>query len=305
MNSTARSPSSLETIGSEKVASDTESLEDFQDPFQVPGEATNVPSAVVSPTSVEDVQAIVRIANRFRIPLWPISRGKNNGYGGAAPQVRGSVMLSFRNMNKVLEINEELGYAIVEPGVSWFDLHDAIEAGGHDLVASIVDIGWGGVVSNTLEHGLTYMPYSLDQASHCGFEVVLPDGDLMRTGSGGDGRQSHVAAVQARSRADIDRAVHAVELRHRHEDGLLADAQARGLHAALAAAVGRRSDARGRRRAARTDARRHDRHAPAAVQHALHRIHAHGPLGLVRRRWADPRRDHREDRPESSASVAG
>ena len=93
-------------------------------------------------------------------------------------------MLSFRKMNKVLEINEELGYAIVEPGVSWFDLHDAIEAGGHDLVASIVDIGWGGVVSNTLEHGLTYMPYSIDQASHCGFEVVLPDGDLLRTGSG-------------------------------------------------------------------------------------------------------------------------
>ena len=173
-----------EAIGAEKVATDADALQDYQDPFQVPGAATNLPSAVVSPTSVEDVQAIVRIANRFRIPLWPISRGKNNGYGGAAPQVRGSVMLSFRAMNQVLEINEELGYAIVEPGVSWFDLHDAIEAGGHDLVASIVDIGWGGVVSNTLEHGLTYMPYSIDQASHCGFEVVLPDGDLMRTGSG-------------------------------------------------------------------------------------------------------------------------
>ena len=158
--------------------------EDFQDPFQVPGSATNLPSAVVSPTSTEDVQAVVRIANEYRIPLWPISRGKNNGYGGAAPQVRGSVMLSFRNMNCVLEINEELGYAVVEPGVSWYDLHEAIKAGGHNLVASIVDIGWGGVVSNTLEHGLTYMPYSIDQASHCGFEVVLPNGDLMRTGSG-------------------------------------------------------------------------------------------------------------------------
>lgn len=171
-------------IGADKVKSDTEALEDFQDPYQVPGSATNVPSAVVSPTSVEDVQETVRISNEYHLPLWPISRGKNNGYGGAAPQVRGSVMMSFRDMNRVLEINEELGYAIVEPGVSWFDLHDAIEAGGHDLVASIVDIGWGGVVSNTLEHGLTYMPYSIDQASHCGFEVVLPNGDLMRTGSG-------------------------------------------------------------------------------------------------------------------------
>ena len=34
-------------------------------------------------------------------PLWPISRGKNNGYGGAAPQVRGAVMLDFQSMNKV------------------------------------------------------------------------------------------------------------------------------------------------------------------------------------------------------------
>lgn len=171
-------------IGSDKVSTDPELLQEFQDPYQVPGTATNLPSAVVSPTSVEEVQAIVRLANEHTVPLWPISRGKNNGYGGAAPWVRGAVMLSFREMQKV-EINEELGYAMVEPGVSWFDLHDAIEEGGHDLVASIVDIGWGGVVSNTVEHGLTYMPNALDQAAHCGFEVVLPNGDLYRTGSGG------------------------------------------------------------------------------------------------------------------------
>ncbi|MGW8811536.1 FAD-binding oxidoreductase [Gordonia terrae] len=171
-------------IGDHKIATDTDSLADFRDPFQFPGSETNLPSGVVSPDSVEDVQAIVRLANEYGIPVWPIGRGKNNGYGGAAPQVRGSLMLSFRNMNRVLEINEELGYAIVEPGVSWFDLHDAIKAGGHNLAASIVDIGWGGVVSNTLDHGMTYMPYSLDQASHCGFEVVLPSGELLRTGSG-------------------------------------------------------------------------------------------------------------------------
>jgi 4-cresol dehydrogenase (hydroxylating) flavoprotein subunit len=171
-------------IGDDKVAIDRGTLADFEDPSQFAGSATNLASGVVSPTTVEEVQAIVRIANEHRLPLWPIGRGKNNGYGGAAPQLRGALMLDFRNMNQVLEINEELGYAIVEPGVSWFDLHDAIKAGGHDLVASIVDIGWGGVVSNTIEHGLTYLPYSLDQASHCGFEVVLPNGDLLRTGSG-------------------------------------------------------------------------------------------------------------------------
>lgn len=171
-------------IGDEKVSTDEDVLREFQDPFQVPGTATTLPSAVVSPRSTEDVQAIVRLANEYKIPLWPIARGKNNGYGGAAPWVRGAVMVSFKEMTQV-EIDAELGYAMVEPGVSWFDLHDAIEAGGHDLTASIVDIGWGGVVSNTLEHGLTYMPNSIDQAAHCGFEVVLPNGDLYRTGSGG------------------------------------------------------------------------------------------------------------------------
>ena len=61
-----------EAIGVGNVATDAESLEDFQDPYQVPGTATNLPSGVVSPRSTEDVQAIVRIANEYRVPLWPI-----------------------------------------------------------------------------------------------------------------------------------------------------------------------------------------------------------------------------------------
>lgn len=82
-------------IGAEKVVTDAESMQDFQDPYQVPGTATNIPAAAVKPSTTEDVQAIVRIANEHLIPLWPISRGKNNGYGGAAPVVRGSVMVDF------------------------------------------------------------------------------------------------------------------------------------------------------------------------------------------------------------------
>jgi 4-cresol dehydrogenase (hydroxylating) len=171
-------------LGTGKVSTDPEMLSEFRDPFQFAGWTSNVSSAVVSPTTVAEVQAIVRLANEHRVPLWPVSQGRNNGYGGAAPQVSGSVTVNLRNMNRVLEINPELGYALVEPGVRWSDLHDAIEAGGHNLVASVVDIGWGSVIANTLEHGLTYLPYSIDQASHCGFEVVLPNGDLMRTGMG-------------------------------------------------------------------------------------------------------------------------
>ena len=51
-------------------------------------------------------------------------------------------------MNKVLEINEESRYAVVEPGVRWFDLYDAVQAGGHKLMVSIPDLGWGSVIGN-------------------------------------------------------------------------------------------------------------------------------------------------------------
>jgi 4-cresol dehydrogenase (hydroxylating) len=76
-------------------------------------------------------------------------------------------------MNRVLEINEECAYAVVEPGVRWFDLYDAIEAGGHDLMVSVPDLGWGSVIGNTLDHGVSYTPYGDHQASQCGMEVVL------------------------------------------------------------------------------------------------------------------------------------
>ena len=75
-----------EAIGAEKVSTDDEALAPFQDPYQVPGESTLVPSALVAPASVEDVLAVVRLANEYKVPLWPISRGKNYGYGGAAPR---------------------------------------------------------------------------------------------------------------------------------------------------------------------------------------------------------------------------
>ncbi len=62
--------------------------------------------AAVAPTSTEQVQEIVRIANEFRIPLWTVSRGKNFAYGGAAPVLSGSVVLDLSRMNRILEVSE-------------------------------------------------------------------------------------------------------------------------------------------------------------------------------------------------------
>src|SRR5690242_3130916 len=84
-------------------------------------------AAAVAPSTVEQVQQIARIANEHRIPLYPISTGKNLGYGGSAPILSGSVVVDLKRMNKILSVDEGRCQAIVEPGVSYFDLHNYIE----------------------------------------------------------------------------------------------------------------------------------------------------------------------------------
>jgi 4-cresol dehydrogenase (hydroxylating) flavoprotein subunit len=171
-------------LGQERVLTSEEQLREFRDPFQFGAWDQYTGSAVLQPTTVEEIQEIVRIANRHGVPLWPHGQGRNNGYGGPAPRLRGTVVVSLRGMNRVLEINDECAYAVVEPGVRWFDLYDAIKAGGHELMLSIADVGWGSVIGNTLDHGITYMPYGVDMGMQCGMEVVLANGELMRTGMG-------------------------------------------------------------------------------------------------------------------------
>ena len=171
-------------LGAEKVLTGDEDLREFRDPFQHTTWDEYTASAIVMPTSVEEIQEVLRVANEHKVPLWTHGTGRNNGYGGPAPRVRGSVIVSLRNMNRVLEINEELGYAVVEPGVRWFDLYEAIKAGNHRLMLSCADLGWGSVMGNTLDHGATYMPYGVDMGMQCGMEVVLANGEVMRTGMG-------------------------------------------------------------------------------------------------------------------------
>jgi 4-cresol dehydrogenase (hydroxylating) flavoprotein subunit len=157
-------------------------VDEYRDPYSYPGWDDFTASAVVLPETVEQVQAIVRIANEHRVPLWTFSPGRNNAYGGPAPRVKGSVLVSLRRMNRVLEVNEELAYALVEPGVRFFDIHEALR--GKKLWSSMPDLGWGSLVGNTLDHGFGYTPYGDHVATQCGLEVVLANGDVLRTGMG-------------------------------------------------------------------------------------------------------------------------
>lgn len=87
-------------------------------------------------------------------------------------------------MNKIIEVNEEYAYAIVEPGVSFFDLYHYVQERNYRLWPSSPALGWGSVVGNTLERGFGYTPEGEHAEQQCGMELVLANGEVIRTGMG-------------------------------------------------------------------------------------------------------------------------
>jgi (+)-pinoresinol hydroxylase len=177
-----------EAVGKQWVFTSDEDVALYRDaysPFW--GEAEErIASAAVAPDTVEQVQKIVRTANAFKIPLYTVSTGKNLGYGGSAPNLSGSVVLDLKRMNRVLEVNERNAYALVEPGASYFDLYRYIQERKLKVWIDVPDPGWGSPVGNALDHGGGYLAsqYRNHFDSHCGMEVVLANGELLRTGMG-------------------------------------------------------------------------------------------------------------------------
>lgn len=175
-------------IGTDWVFTDEADVDLYRDAYTPfwEEEEEKIPSAALAPQSVEEVQAVVKIANSFRIPIYPVSTGRNLGYGGSAPALSGSVVLDLKRMNRILEVSERNAFALVEPGVSYFDLYRYIQDRGLKLWIDCPDPGWGSPIGNALDHGagFTVDPYRDHFDSHCGMEVVLANGELIRTGMG-------------------------------------------------------------------------------------------------------------------------
>jgi 4-cresol dehydrogenase (hydroxylating) len=175
-------------VGDQWLFTADEDLELYRDSYSILwGEADErTASAAVAPDSADQVVELVKIANRFRIPIYPISTGKNLGYGGAAPALAGSVVFDLKRMNRIVEIDERHGYVVVEPGVSYFDLYNYIQEQGLKLWIDVPSPGWGSVLGNALDGGVgvTLAPYRSHFDAQCGIEVVLPNGRMMRTGMG-------------------------------------------------------------------------------------------------------------------------
>lgn len=151
-----------------------------------------MPSAVVYPTCVEDVRTTVRLAHKFGIPIWPVSTGKNWGYGETVAAYPGGITMILEKMNRICHVDEELAYAVVEPGVTYKQFSDYLASRHPSLWADAPGTTqYASVVGNALEKGRGLTPYADHFGTLCGLDVVLPDGTLMETGGGPHGK-NHV-----------------------------------------------------------------------------------------------------------------
>ncbi|MBY0095809.1 glycolate oxidase subunit GlcD [Mesobacillus maritimus] len=141
-----------------------------------------MPDAVISPRNTKEVSEIVKLCNQHKIPIVPRGSGSNL-CGGTCP-IEGGVVLLFRHMNRLLEIDEENLTVTVQPGVITLDMIKAVEEKGlfYPPDPSSMKISTIGGNINENSGGLRGLKYGVTRDYVIALEIVLANGDIIRTG---------------------------------------------------------------------------------------------------------------------------
>ncbi|MFQ5822606.1 MAG: FAD-binding oxidoreductase [bacterium] len=170
-------------LGLERVFDQSETLEKYADDWtEIPG---HPPDVVVKVKSIEEVQHVLKIANDNQVAVVP--RVANSNIGGLAIPEQGGIVVDLTEMNQILETNETDMYTIIEPGVTWDDMKKHL-AENHPSLRFGYSLSppHTSVLANCLLDGLTNLSLKYGTTGQWinGLEVVLPNGDIVRTGIG-------------------------------------------------------------------------------------------------------------------------
>jgi 4-cresol dehydrogenase (hydroxylating) len=165
-----------QALGTERVCEDAGAFAIDTSRFTAPV------SAVVRPDSAAQVQSVVNIARRFRVPLYPVSTGKNWGYGTSVPLVPHSAIVDLSLMNRILEFDAELGVVTLEPGVTQAALHAFLQERGLPFLVPVTGAGpTCSILANALERGFGVTPVTDHFAAVVSLTAVLPNGEVYRS----------------------------------------------------------------------------------------------------------------------------
>ncbi len=147
-------------------------------------------AGALRPVDAEQVTNIVRIAAEHGVPLYPISTGRNWGYGSSQPASDDCVILDLSGLDRIRHFDREAGTVTVEPGVTQGQLAEFLK---REQAAFLVPVSGAGptasLLGNCLERGYGITPNADHFAAVNSLDVVLPDGSLYRgalSGLGGE-----------------------------------------------------------------------------------------------------------------------
>ena len=169
-------------LSKDQILTDESSIKDYE-------KATYKTSvsilAILKPKNLIQLQQCLKIANRFSISVYTISRGKNWGLGSKTPTQTNVIILELSLMNQILDYSEDDGYLVVEPGVSFQQCYDFLNKKNSPFFINVI----GGppqasVIGNIIERGDGIGPLSERMSYVSNFEVLLSDGSIINSGFG-------------------------------------------------------------------------------------------------------------------------
>ncbi|ASW03949.1 MULTISPECIES: FAD-binding oxidoreductase [Burkholderiaceae] len=145
------------------------------------------PKFAVRPATVEQVQTIQKAAKADGVTLWVTPNHSGNGLQAPAAGSERSVLVDLSRMNRILKVDTDSAYVLVEPGVSYGELRRWLKDKGFSIWVDAGRDDDASIMGGILDRAFGYTAYGDHAMMQCGLELVMRDGTLVRTGMGAFG----------------------------------------------------------------------------------------------------------------------
>lgn len=173
----------VEIVGIDNVRKNKSELSMFSDDISFVN--TIQPSFIVRPRNSDEVEKIVKLANKTLTPLVPVSSGPPHFRGDTIPAIGGAIIVDLSGLKKIIRVDRPNRVTMFEPGVTFDELIPAVTKEGLRLNMPLLPRKLKSVVGSMLEREPVLMPgyhWDISDPLNC-VEVVFGTGDIFRTGA--------------------------------------------------------------------------------------------------------------------------